>query len=340
MTQGVVGSFAEMANDASGADDDPVIGRTQATIRIESTQRIGVGHMRNGGIEIARFVGGLGIVWFHSGAPGATIGYAGLPMFTLLLVAFAWRSGEKRTLGEYATDRFKRLVAPWLFWSVVYGALKIADGISNDFRIGNEFEWWMLLTGPALHLWFLPFAFVACIFAAAISVLVAKSSPALVLVIGLPALLAAVVGCSLWITLSRPPTPVAQWLFVLPSCLAGMCISQVKPGQYCWAAAVIFAAIVPSLVLAEFGIRSLFIAHVVGVSLASLLWVLRITCTNWMLILGSLSLGIYLVHPIIGVALERLALLPPQSFTSAIAQCLVSAVFVWLLQRSVLKRFV
>lgn len=44
---------------------------------------------RSSVLDYARLVAASGIVLFHSGAPGAAIGYAALPFFLVLLVVLA-----------------------------------------------------------------------------------------------------------------------------------------------------------------------------------------------------------------------------------------------------------
>ena len=45
--------------------------------------------MRNAMLDYARFLAAAGILFFHSGAPGAWIGYAALPFFLMLLICLA-----------------------------------------------------------------------------------------------------------------------------------------------------------------------------------------------------------------------------------------------------------
>lgn len=156
--------------------------------------------MRNGLVDICRFVAACGIVVFHAKAPGSAIGYSALQLFTLYLVYFA------------RPNRYGYLLRLWLFWSAIYGALKILDVIVGGSSWGAEFDLYMFLTGPALHLWFLPFAAVAVIVAPRL-----PRSPALI-VTGSLALLA--LGS---ITL---PVPLAQWVAVAPAVLLGIALAE------------------------------------------------------------------------------------------------------------------
>jgi peptidoglycan/LPS O-acetylase OafA/YrhL len=79
--------------------------------------------MRNGTLDHARLIAAVGIVVFHSGAPGAWVGYAALPFFLMLLIVLAWPAAERQSLPAFARGRAARLMIPWLIWSCIYGTL-------------------------------------------------------------------------------------------------------------------------------------------------------------------------------------------------------------------------
>ena len=70
-------------------------------------------------------------------------------------------AAARQSFGAYAIARARGLLLPWLAWSAVYGGVKVAEAVVGGQPPGNAFAPWMLLTGPAIHLWFLPFAFAA-----------------------------------------------------------------------------------------------------------------------------------------------------------------------------------
>ena len=112
--------------------------------------------VRNGFLDYSRLVAALGIVWFHTQAPGTQIAYAALPFF-LVLLSLPSRSSLK--------DRALRLLLPFLAWSAIYGALQVVLAWQSGRPL---FGWWqhaMLLTGTLVHLWFLPFAFLVALVA-------------------------------------------------------------------------------------------------------------------------------------------------------------------------------
>ena len=116
---------------------------------------------RNGTLDYARLLAAFGIVFFHAGAPGGAIGYAALPFFLMLLVVLAFPGAVRVSFPAYLRGRVQRLLVPWVIWSGVYGVLKLAELVVTGAPFGSEFSLNMILTGTALHLWFLPFAFLA-----------------------------------------------------------------------------------------------------------------------------------------------------------------------------------
>lgn len=113
---------------------------------------------RNASLDYARLLAAIGIVWFHSGAPGAHLGYAALPFFLMLTEWMAFATAGRMSFAPYVLSRLNRLMLPFAAWSLVYGGLKLVEIALSGRPLSSEFAWWMLATGPALHLWFLPFA--------------------------------------------------------------------------------------------------------------------------------------------------------------------------------------
>jgi hypothetical protein len=111
--------------------------------------------LRNGLVDYCRLIAVIGIVWYHAKAPGYLVAYAGLPFF-LVLLALPSQSGLAR--------RAKRLLVPFAIWSGIYALVFILISARNG---EDLFGWWrpyMFASGPSIHLWFLPFAFlVSCV---------------------------------------------------------------------------------------------------------------------------------------------------------------------------------
>lgn len=188
---------------------------------------------RNATLDYARLVAAFGIVLFHLGSPGAQVGYAALPFFLIVLIVMALPSAMRSSPADYVRSRARRLLVPWLVWSAIYLALKLIEIGLAGHSIGSELAPWMLLTGPAIHLWFLPFAFVASL---ALLPLVAFVRPsggegprarraAAILALGVAATAAMV------LSQRELAPPLAQWSLALPAVLLGLALALAGSGR-------------------------------------------------------------------------------------------------------------
>ncbi len=246
---------------------------------------------RNASVDYLRFIGALGIIQFHMALPGAWIGLSALPMFVTLIVLY----GTDRPLIAHA----RRLLIPWVVWSVIYGVGKLVQAKLLDQPFVSEFAPWMVLTGLSLHLWFLPFAF---LFLALAGPLLRILAPTVQLVVALAASLLA-----LWaINTMVLPLPLPQWCATLPAAFAGLVIAR-------------RAGFIPVLTLLGGGAavliglgweqatwQLLLASLVLGAVLALPLQPTRLS--GWA---AEVSFGMYLIHPL--VYSLALYVLPPQS---------------------------
>lgn len=234
---------------------------------------------RNGSIDILRFVGSIGIIWFHLDLPGSHIGLAALPMFVALFVCFGM-----------ARDRAglqSRLLKPWLFWSVVFIVAKTGQAIISGQPVIDEFAAWMLLAGPSIHLWFLPFSY---IFVRALqSVPRTVWGPLAVLL----------VPTSLWLANgTNLPQPFAQWVTVVPAAFIGLMLHAMGPNSlrahnFGWMT-VAFASI-----LALSGLEQVAFQYVLGTSAMLIALSVHIPQTDLCKQAAQTSFGLYLLHPLI-----------------------------------------
>jgi surface polysaccharide O-acyltransferase-like enzyme len=101
------------------------------------------------------------IVYFHVTTEPLWWGF-GLPMFLVYSLTFSASRPSTRTTKEFTLRILKRLILPWVFWSVVFGVLLLLRIFVNREEPDRlRLEWEMLLYGPNTHLWFLPFIAVA-----------------------------------------------------------------------------------------------------------------------------------------------------------------------------------
>ena len=72
----------------------------------------GISTPRNATLDFARLAAACGIILFHSGAPGAFIGYAALPFFLMVLIPLALPGASRASFTAFAQNRAARLIVP------------------------------------------------------------------------------------------------------------------------------------------------------------------------------------------------------------------------------------
>jgi hypothetical protein len=255
---------------------------------------------RNGLIDALRFFAAAGIVIFHAKAPGAAIGYAALPLFTIYLAHFATSNLDRAVY-------FFRL---WLIWSLIYGSLKVADSLLSGGSWQQEFVPSMILTGPSIHLWFLPFA--------AVVVLLIDVARRVFIV---PAALVASVLAFWGSSQGNLAVPLSQWIFVLPSLAFGIVLYR--------RSALPAAAIVIAVAWA-FGWTSGLLQFAIAICLAVATKHLFLPATWLTDRMRDSALGIYLIHPIFISVFERIGVVDPA--TLAALSIVASALAVFFLR--------
>jgi surface polysaccharide O-acyltransferase-like enzyme len=234
---------------------------------------------RNGLIDYGRFLAALGIVWFHAQAPGLRVAYIALPFFLVLL---------SMPSSSSLSTRAKRLLLPFVTWSLVFGMLNTALALKNH---APPFDWWrwhMLLSGTWNHLWFLPFAFVAAVVSPWLR------HP-------LASLGAAIIVATLIVLQGTPQTlPFGQWTFGTIPVLVG--IAYFSWGWRLAVTTLFLSTLIlfvgqPSpdniTILVGTGLALVFLTNHMPTSVVS----------DWC---ARLSLWIYLSHPLVIVAGQSL----------------------------------
>lgn len=258
--------------------------------------------------DYARIVAAFGIVVFHAGSSGAAVGYAALPFFLMLIISLGWKSAASADFPEYINGRTRRLLTPWLVWSAVYGFLKLAEVAVSDATLADEFVPYMLLTGPAIHLWFLPFAFAVCLFLWPLTRIAA-----------LPVGLAAFIGALMLQGYNQGqhlPVPLAQWAYVAPAVCLGFCLAVISHSV--------------AIICVFTGLSFVFgwTAGLLQITLAALS---TIAC-QWIIVpqtslskkLAVASMGVYLVHPLVFSVFQRTLPFEKDNFFTAILVAMVS----------------
>lgn len=231
--------------------------------------------MRNGLVDCLRLLCAFGIVWFHSQAPGHRIAYVALPFF-LVLLALPSRRGVQ--------ERGWRLLRPWLVWSMVYMLFEIMRSL----QAGRQpFAWLrieMLLYGPSIHLWFLPFSLLAVLLAAPLA-----KRPGLALAITPLAALGVALSPGV------QTAPFGQWLFGAVPLLTG--IAFFAQSKRCRPLA--FLALAAAWVILE-ALRPNpdNTTILIGSVLALAAFMVQLPSSRASNLMARLSFPVYLSHPI------------------------------------------
>lgn len=274
---------------------------------------------RNAVLDHARLWAAFGIVWFHAKAPGAGIGYAALPFFAMLLICLALPGAARQAPGAFTRGRARRLLVPWLVWSAVYAALKLVEVALTDKPLASEFAPWMLLTGPAIHLWFLPFAFLASLALYPLARLprpVARQGfdPVLPVLVG-----ATLAALALWQGAALP-VPFQQWAFVAPATILALAFARAGSEARAVLSVLALAGLIAVVALSLGWTKGLLQLGLAATALAlCLLWVRPATALSDLA--AECALTVYLVHPAIAAVLLRTGLVETGTISLAVLVC-------------------
>jgi len=279
---------------------------------------------RNGTFDYARLIAAFGIVIFHADAPGAAIGYAGLPFFLILLVVLGGPVAQRMHFANFAATRVRRLLRPWLIWSAIYGGLKLAEVAVTGQPLATEFTPAMILTGPALHLWFMPFAFVASLGLYGV-IRLRRVWPTPVLCAALLMVGLALLGLQQERTFA---VPIAQWVFAGPAVCLG-CALALLHGAVVRQAMVVAGVVVIALTLGwSVGVVQIAVAGCTFIACAA--WPRPATPgSDWA---AQIAMGVYLTHPLMLSCLDRATTLQPGTIGIAVVAGLGALLLGALLQ--------
>jgi surface polysaccharide O-acyltransferase-like enzyme len=276
-------------------------------------------------------------------------GGIGLPLFHMLSVALSVSGERPPDSARFAAARARRFLLPWLFWSAVFSGVRaLAEQLAGRAAWG-WCEPRMLLYGPIIALWFLPFTVLASMAAhlAQRALDGRRCEPALLALLFCAGVLIAPLALRLplgW--------PFEQWLFSVPSVLLGFvigrCCALLRERERVAAQLALgsLTLVAAALVLWPFEPDA---AHhlsrfVLAFSLISAaLW---LPDRKWALGAAArpLLLGVYILHPVLyqhvlDAAVWKLGL-GRAGWARIAAGVGASALCVWLLRRTPLRRFV
>ncbi|MEZ5671681.1 MAG: acyltransferase family protein [Thiotrichaceae bacterium] len=249
--------------------------------------------------DALKVIAAFGIVWFHTPhAIGREIGYAGLLIFLLISFIVLSIKSPSYSYLQYLRQRGKRLLIPWIVWNIFYGLLTLRLSHSS---IGVP-SLSGILTGTAIHLWYLPFAFLASYLVFIFLTLTRASSPwVLIIVSGMVTVL--------WLIsypmfdMSLTGNPWRQWSYGFASIPLGIALGQALklPQAQCrWVMLAILAMMLAICVyliqMDKFGTA---VSYMTGTALIITALLIPMPSYRWVTQLSALTFGIYLLHPFI-----------------------------------------
>lgn len=271
----------------------------------------------NANIERLRIVSALGVVAFHAQTGLVkSIGYAGLPAFVLITFFLGTISllNKQEGFSTYLAGKTKRLLLPFIVWVGVYLVYDCLVATIKHQPLSTLLTEFNLLYGTSIHLWYLPFAFLGLllIFVVGRGYLASLSYLSLVILL----LLAATSGLFIDYlgALVKGMLPLPQYAFAFPALLFAVSLAAAsrmsRPAKaVTYFAVIIIVAALVMIKAATAGHNAAGFAYTYGIAVpvmvAALSWpgeVDRLTG-----LLAPLTLGIYLVHPMIIGVLNRLA---------------------------------
>jgi len=311
---------------------------------------------RMANIERLRIVSAVAVASFHvHGWFPRSIGVAGFIILILSFCAFVVNRPEPYRIKKLAKRKAQRLLKPWLFWSMVYGALSLVKMIYENLSFSDVFSPTMLLTGTWIHLWFLPFAFVAALILVVIHRRIVNIPDSFAITVAILIGTLCIFGCSMIHSRIQPPTPLAQWLLGLPAIPVGFAIGRIQilkriEDRRKYFVFVILSAMAASAVCmvlswlhngtwldygSKFAIR--YCVSLI-IFCSALNW--RGTMDPISRNLASLSYGIYLIHPLATIPFYQFGIAIHHPLVLLFLVLFVSSLIIIVFRKTPLKQFV
>lgn len=296
-------------------------------------------------IERLRILAAFGIVWFHTmNAPFRSVGYAGLPIFLLIFISLIVRYSDSHDFIGFVKRRASRLLLPWLFWSAIYGLCILGNNILTDKSVLNVFVTNNLLIGTSIHLWYLPYAFGIALCLYFINKFISKISGLIVVLITL--FLSAVTLYISSIVMSyNLVVPLPQWLFGLASLPLGIAIGRcsyltnTKTGIMLLMM-IVFITLIACLLLMRMDYPYLVLPYGIGTTLVCIAYLWHGQYGRFTAGMASLTYGIYLIHPLVGYFVKFIDVFRQFTYLSIIGTFFISALLIFVMKKSVLRRFI
>ena len=247
---------------------------------------------RNELIDVLRVISAFLIVWYHSEMLlGKVISYAGLIVFIVISIYLGFKS---YCIGYCFKSRFKKLIIPWLVWSLVYGFANLAL-FGSAYKNSNGY-FLNMLVGTHIHLWYLPFIFISLILSRLIK---QKVSEKITAYLSIVSYVIWVLTSFLWRDWSfEIGIPVSLYMHAIGGVFIGLYMACSK--QLSKEINFIFIFIMYISTIISLSFSNVGESYLVGISaiLIALNYQTKKSINKYILKLSGYSYGIYLIHPI------------------------------------------
>lgn len=273
------------------------------------------------GLRPVRTVCMLSIVAYHvrwsaSEATEPLLGVSfGLTTLQVILCALVARGAREVSTGPFLKRRAVRLLRPWLIWSLVYVAVKVAQSLRYGHGWDDQLGASMWLVGGAFHLWFLPYGFAASAAAFGLLRLTRGSWASRGAVLAASMALVSLMTSTLSRSALDPWPPLDLWLDGLPAVFFGVAIGRalsVRDPRRRRALLLLTAGVslAPLAVGAWwFPWSQLWARYAVAVPLAVVGFQWRLPNSKVLAWLAERNMGVYVVHILVLQAADRMSVL-------------------------------
>ena len=274
-----------------------------------------------GGLRPVRTLCMLSIVAYHvrwTGVdpPEPLLGVSfGLTTLQVILCALVARAASAPPAGPFLARRARRLLRPWLLWSAVYVAVKVAQSLRYGHGWSDQLDASMVMVGGSFHLWFLPYGFAASWLAlAGLHLTRGRRAAAGAWAGGLLGAVVLLLGTVSQRALAPPP-PLDLWLDGAPALLFGLAIGRAlsveRPDtRRRLLMAVSALSLLPVLLGAYVAPESqLWARYAVAVPLACAGFLVRCPDVPLLTWLAERNMGVYVVHVLALQAVDRVEVL-------------------------------
>jgi hypothetical protein len=284
--------------------------------------------MRND-VELLRIIAAFGVVWYHSGVPySRDIAYAGLVVFLAFNSYFASISNKTHSV----LYRAEQLLIPCLIWSVFYAALNFVRGLEiypQHYSLLSK-----VLAAPAIHLWYLPFAFFCLIFVDKLKLLL---KPVVLAWSSCCIASALLLSSSVWREWELI-APFSQYLHGLAALFFGLFFAQKIDRVH--RLSLFFLLLLVVAYVTSLRIHDVSTTYAFGFAAVSILFLRRdlLKSIPYVSQLSKLMFGVYLLHPFVLLCMSFIGLqglaVPVLGF---VASCIVIFVVYHVLPRGLSK---